>query len=405
MLTVKTPAETLAIINEQFRRLAATQQLPLQQALGRVLAEDILAQEYVPDFDRSSVDGYAVRSADTFGCSSAIPAILPLQGEVLMGEPAPQLAADSCLYVPTGGAIPAGADAMVMIEYSEDYGDGTIGLSKPGSPGKNIVFRGDDVKPGQLVLPKGKKLGPQDLGALAALGWAQVPVASAIRVGVISTGDELVPVEATPGMGQVRDINSAVVSAMMHNCGAEVHSYGIVRDDVQLLRQAVAQAVAENELVLLSGGSSVGMKDATCQVISELGELLLHGIAIKPGKPTIIGKVGDKPVVGLPGHPAAAFFICHLFMRPLLYRLQGRTAFSYLLPARLSEKLSANDGRTQYVSVSVEQRNGEWWACPLRSKSSQISNLAATDGYICIPRDAEGIAAGTIVSVALYSAE
>lgn len=405
MLTVKTPAETLDIITDQFHCLATQELVPLEAALGRVLAEDILAQEFVPDFDRSSVDGYAVRSADTFGCSTAIPAIFPLQGAVEMGESAPALAANSCLYVPTGGAIPAGADAMVMIEYSEDYGDGTIGLSKPASPGKNIVFRGDDVKPGQLVLPQGRKLGPQDIGALAALGWSQVPVRTPIQIGVISTGDELVPVESTPAMGQVRDINSAMVSAMMRNCGAAVHSYGIVRDDVQLLRQTVAQAVAENEMVLLSGGSSVGMKDATCQVISELGELLLHGIAIKPGKPTIIGKVGAKPVVGLPGHPAAAFFICHLFMRPLLYQLQGRQAISYLLPARLSEKISANDGRTQYISVSLEQRDGEWWACPLRAKSSQITNLAATDGYICIPRDTEGLAAGTIVSVALYSAE
>ena len=188
---------------------------------------------------------------------------------------------------------------MVMIDYSEDYGDGTIGLSKPASPGKNIVFRGDDVKPGQLVLPQGRKLGPQYIGALAALGWSQVPVRTPIRIGVISTGDELVPVESTPAMGQVRDINSAMVSAMMRNCGAAVPSYGIVRDDVQLLRQTVAQAVAENEMVLLSGGSSVGMKDATCQVISERGELLLHGIAIKPGKPTISGNVGAKPVVGL----------------------------------------------------------------------------------------------------------
>ena len=188
MLTVKTPAETLDIITDQFHCLATQELVPLEAALGRVLAEDILAQEFVPDFDRSSVDGYAVRSADTFGCSTAIPAIFPLQGAVEMGESAPALAANSCLYVPTGGAIPAGADAMVMIEYSEDYGDGTIGLSKPASPGKNIVFRGDDVKPGQLVLPQGRKLGPQDIGALAALGWSQVPVRTPIRIGVISTG-------------------------------------------------------------------------------------------------------------------------------------------------------------------------------------------------------------------------
>ena len=226
-----------------------------------------------------------------------------------------------------------------------------------------------------------------------------------LKVGVISTGDELVEVDQQPGPGQVRDINSVVIGSMMRSLGATVTSYGIIRDEVARLRQTLRQAVAENDLVLLSGGSSVGAKDAACRVIEELGEILLHGIAIKPGKPTILGRVDGKPVAGLPGHPAAAFFICQLFMVPLAYRLQGRLMRSYTIAARLAEAVSANDGRTQYLSVSLQQREDGLYAVPLRAKSSQISNLSATDGYICIPRDAEGLPAGATVNVALYGAE
>ena len=405
MLNVKTPDQVLEIINTNFAPVLHQENVPLTQALGRIVAEDIEASEFVPDFDRSSVDGYAVRAADTFGCSASLPALFTLQGEVLMGEAAPALLPGHCLYLPTGGAVPQGADAVVMIEYSEDYGDGTIGLSRAAAPGGNIVFRGDDVCPGKKIISRGTRLQPQHLGALAALGWQEVPVLMPLKVGVISTGDELVEVDQQPGPGQVRDINSVVIGSMMRSLGATVTSYGIIRDEVARLRQTLQQAVAENDLVLLSGGSSVGAKDAACRVIEELGEILLHGIAIKPGKPTILGQIDGKPVAGLPGHPAAAFFICQLFMVPLAYRLQGRALHSYTISARLAEALSANDGRTQYISVSLQQREDGLYAVPLRAKSSQISNLSATDGYICIPRDAEGLPAGATVNVALYGAE
>ena len=268
MLTVKTPAETLDIITDQFHCLATSRLVPLEAALGRVLAEDILLRNlcgFRPLLSRC----YAVRSADTFGCSTAIPAIFPLQGAVEMGESAPALAANSCLYVPTGGAIPAGADAMVMIEYSEDYGDGTIGLSKPPHPARISFSAVMMSSPASWCCRRAASLVTgyrrfSGLGLVPGAGQNTDPDRRHLH------RDELVPVESTPAMGQVRDINSAMVSAMMRNCGAAVHSYGIIRDDVQLLRQTVAQAVAENEMVLLSGGSSVGMKDATCQAISEL---------------------------------------------------------------------------------------------------------------------------------------
>ena len=400
MLHVKTPEEVLALIDQEFAPLGAAETVSLTAAMGRVLAEDIAATEYVPDFDRSTVDGYAVRAKDTFGCTDAIPAILPLQGEVLMGEGAEfALNPEECVAVPTGGAVPKGADSVVMVEYTEDYGDGTIGISKSAAPGQNMIFRGDDVFPGKVVLEQGRVLSSQDIGALAAIGRVQVPVAKKLKVGVISTGDELVPPEQTPGPGQVRDVNSPMLEAMLTAFGAEVINYGIVIDDETLLSEKVHKAVAECDAVLLSGGSSVGVKDAACRIIESMGKLLMHGIAIKPGKPTILGKAGCKPLVGLPGHPVAAYFITKLFILPLLCRLTGRKQESYTTTARVTESISANHGRAQVHCCRLESRDGVLWASPIRGKSGLITTLAGADGYFIIDRDCEGLPQGAQVQV------
>ena len=400
MLHVKTPEEVLALIDQEFAPLGAAETVSLTAAMGRVLAEDIAATEYVPDFDRSTVDGYAVRAKDTFGCTDAIPAILPLQGEVLMGEGAEfALNPEECVAVPTGGAVPKGADSVVMVEYTEDYGDGTIGISKSAAPGQNMIFRGDDVFPGKVVLEQGRVLSSQDIGALAAIGRVQVPVAKKLKIGVISTGDELVPPEQTPGPGQVRDVNSPMLEAMLTAFGAEVINYGIVIDDEALLSEKVHKAVAECDAVLLSGGSSVGVKDAACRIIESMGKLLMHGIAIKPGKPTILGKAGSKPLVGLPGHPVAAYFITKIFILPLLCRLTGRKQESYTTTARVTESISANHGRAQVHCCRLESRDGALWASPIRGKSGLITTLAGADGYFIIDRDCEGLPQGAQVQV------
>ena len=392
MLHVKTPEEVLALIESEFEPVAAAEPVSLGNAMGRVLAADIAATEYVPDFDRSTVDGYAVRARDTFGCSDAIPAILPLQGEVFMGQGAEfDLNPEECVAVPTGGALPRGADSVVMVEYTEDYGDGTIGIAKSAAPGQNMIFRGDDVFPGKVILRKGRVLSCQDIGALAAIGRVQVPVVKKITVGVISTGDELVPPEVVPGPGQVRDVNSPMLEAMLGAYGVRVVNYGIVIDNESLLTEKVTKAAAECDAVLLSGGSSVGVKDAACRIIESMGSLLLHGIAIKPGKPTIIGKAGAKPLVGLPGHPVAAFFVTKLFILPLLGRLMGRVQENYTTTARITESVSANHGRAQYHCCRLERRNGQLYAHPIRGKSGLITTLAGADGYFCIDRDCEGL--------------
>ena len=392
MLSVKTPEEVLALIEEEFETVAPVALVSLSEAMGRVLAEDITATEYVPDFDRSTVDGYAVRARDTFGCTDAIPAILPVQGEVFMGEGADfVLNPEECVAVPTGGAVPKGADSVVMIEYTEDYGDGTVGIAKSVAPGQNMIFRGDDVYPGKVILQKGRVLSSQDIGALAAIGRVQVPVRQKLTVGVISTGDELVPPEEIPKAGQVRDVNSPMLEAMLRTFGVNVINYGIVIDNEALLSEKVHTAVAECDAVILSGGSSVGVKDAACRIIESMGSLLLHGIAIKPGKPTILGKTGNKPLVGLPGHPVAAYFITKLFVLPLLSQLMGRKQEQYTTTARVTESIGANHGRAQYQCCRLERKDGELYASPIRGKSGLITTLAGSSGYFCIDRDCEGL--------------
>ena len=404
MLTVKTPEEVIDLLREAFPPCAEPEEVPLAKALGRVLFRPVSASEYVPGFDRSTVDGYAVRSADTFGCSDAMPALLMKKGEILMGERAGfGIGPGECAAVPTGGAIPAGADAMVMVEYTEDYGDGTIGILKSAAPGAGLIFRGDDVFPGKEVLPAGRKLTAQDIGALAAMGICSVTVAKKPVAGIISTGDELVPVEETPADGQIRDVNSAMLAALAEEAGAESICYGILKDGEERLAGAVERALSECSLVLISGGSSVGLKDSTCRVLEKKGEVLFHGIAMKPGKPTILGRADGKPVFGLPGHPVAAFFVSELFVRPLIAQMTGRQLQVREVPAVLSETISANDGRAQYLGVFLKEKDGVTYAEPIHSKSGLITNMAASDGFFCIPRDCEGIHAGKTVSVRLYS--
>ena len=401
MLQVKTPEEVLHLIETEFLPLSdEPETVPLSDALGRILAKDIIAGEYVPDFDRSTVDGYAVRAADTFGCSDAIPAILPLAGEVKMGEEASfSLPRGFCAYVPTGGAIPQGADCAIMIEYTENYGDGSIGISKPGTPGMNLIFRGDDVYPGKVVLKAGHILSSQDIGALAAIGQTEGPVKKRLRVGVISTGDELVPAGQRPGPGQIRDVNGPLLSAMLREFGAEPVSYGIVVDDEVQLRQKTEMAAKECDAVLLSGGSSVGVKDTSCRIIESMGALLLHGIAIKPGKPTILGKAGNKPLVGLPGHPVAAFFVAKLFILPLLARLSGRERTVFPITAELAENIGANHGRAQINACRLEQSGEKLVAFPIHSKSGLITQLSGADGFFIIDRDCEGLPKGAAVKI------
>ncbi|MBQ9912301.1 MAG: molybdopterin molybdotransferase MoeA [Firmicutes bacterium] len=403
MLNVKTPEEVMEIINREFAPLLLSETVDISDALGRVLSEDVKSNEYVPGFNRSSVDGYAIRAKDSFGCTESIPAILKLAAEVEMGkEFTDELPKNCCVYVPTGGKVPDGADGVVMIEYTEKFSGDEVAIIKPIAPGENLVYKGDDCKPGQSVAKAGIKIKPQHIGVFASLGIRSVQVAKKITAGIISTGDELVRIEETPGDGQVRDVNSYMLAALCKENGCEVINYGFCRDDEQILRSLVKKAVSECDLVLISGGSSVGQKDATARIIEEYGPLLLHGIAMKPGKPTIFGRCGSKAIIGLPGHPGASFFVSTIFVRPLIARLTGMTGEDLAVTAKIKEAIPANQGRTVYIGVKFGYEDGSLVATPVQSKSGLVSSLANSDAFVCVPRDCEGYAKGTEVKAYIF---
>ena len=399
MLEVVSLEDAKAAVSRRFAAFEQdVQQVPLENAVGRAIADDVVAQEGVPAFDRSTVDGFAVVASDTFGCSEALPALLTLVGAVEMGAaPDAECSAGTCGRIPTGGEVPNGADAVVMLEYCEEYGDGTIGVARAVAPGENIVFENDDVNPGDVLIPANTVLLPHHVGTLASLGVSSCEVLAQPRVGVISTGDEIVPVDTTPVASQMRDVNAPVLAAAVEACGAVCVRFPIVPDDYEALMTIVKQALETCDMVLVSGGSSAGQKDNTARVLSALGEMLFHGVAVKPGKPTMCADIQGKPAFGLPGHPVAAYFMFLEIVRPLLV-CDRSTA----MDAVLTEGLPSNHGRTELVAVRLEERDGVRRAVPVRGKSGLISQLSSADGYVCIPRNQEGLPAGAQVRALLF---
>ncbi len=403
-ITIKEARET---IGKYFSPPRTGEKVPLLSALHRCLLHDVAAADDVPGFDRSTMDGFAVRAKDTFGASEGLPAYLEVAGEVFMGEkPAGELKAGQAWRISTGGMLPPGADAVVMVEYTEELDENTIGVVRPVAPGENVIRRNEDFSAGDLILPAGHRLRPQDLGILAAAGITTVEVRTPLRVGIISTGDEVVPPEEKPGPGQVRDINSFTLYGAVRECGGEPRLYGIVGDNFRQLKERLAGALAENDLVLLSGGSSVGARDVAAAVIDALGRpgVLFHGVSLKPGKPTIGAAIEGKPVFGLPGHPASALVVFELLVAPLI-RFGGypREPFwEFPVRARLTRNLRSAAGREDYVRVKLALRNGELYADPVLGKSGLIATLVKADGLAKIPAGKEGVEAGEWVAVKLF---
>jgi len=383
------------------RRIApppGREEVPLEDALHRVLAQDVRADVDIPGFNRSTVDGYAVAAAETTGASEAIPAMLQCRGRVGMGSADPgSVSPGSCHYVPTGGALPEGADAAVMIEHTEQIGDDIL-VHRPVAPGENVVLRGEDFQAGEVVLSRGRVLSPRDIGVAAAVGADRVIVAKVPKIGIISTGNELVPVAATPGPGEVRDANSYLAGAFVTERGCHPVYFGIVRDDRAVLTQAIASALDRCDAVLVSGGSSKDERDNTAAVIAELGEVLVHGIALAPGKPTIIGTARGKPVIGLPGHPASAFVVLTAIVDHLLAAMLDTAVSRRAVRARLTQNVPSARGREDYVRVSV--RDGE--ATPVFGKSGLLNTLVQSEGLVRVPASSEGLEVGEEVEVILW---
>jgi molybdopterin molybdotransferase len=383
------------------RRIAPSmpaEEVTLGDAWRRVLAEDAAADVDIPGFTRSVVDGYAVVAADTVGAGEALPAMLAQIGRVAMGAETPlRITSGECAYVPTGGLLPEGADAMAMVEYSEEVGDEVL-VHRPVAPGENIIIAGEDFRAGEVVLTRGRRLSPRDMGVLAATGHTAVRVARRPRVGIISTGNELVPVSAVPGGAQVRDVNTSLCSGFVQEQGGIPVPYGIVTDEREALAAALSRALDECDLVLLSGGSSKGDRDMCADIIAAEGEVLVHGIAIAPGKPTIIGTARDTPVIGLPGHPASAYVVLIVVVGELLAAMNGEERSEQMRAATLTQNIPSARGREDYIRVAVDGTA----ATPLFGKSGLLNTLFASSGVVRVPAAKEGLETGETVEVILW---
>lgn len=408
-LKVKTADEVLSILHEL--QPLPVEPVSLENACGRILADDFQASEPVPRFARATMDGYAVRSNDTFGASESLPALMESHGEVLMGE-APQTAVTrgKAVAIPTGGMLPEGADAVVMVEYTSTLDDATIEVTRPVAPGDNILGVGDDIASGQTIFKRGRQLLPQDIGILAALGITEVSVFRRPKVAVISTGDEILPIwtRSVPP-GKVRDINTFSLAAQIESVGAEIGMRETVSDNLDDLVSVCRKALTRNDMIVLSGGSSVGVRDFTLQVLDALpdSELLVHGVAIRPGKPVILGLTGKKIFWGLPGQPVSALLTCQVFVVPSLKRLQGRTEYGIAAGSHfrvfLNRRLPSVHGRTDYIPVILSERDGGIEATPVFGKSGAIGILARADGYVVVPAHVEGFDRGTEIDFFPFS--
>ncbi|MFZ0547144.1 MAG: gephyrin-like molybdotransferase Glp [Candidatus Promineifilaceae bacterium] len=406
------PDEARALL---FRHLIPTlppETIPTEEALGRVTAESLSSPHALPAFRRSTMDGFAVRAADTFGASAALPAFLTVVGEVKMGAAAERSpGVGEAVLVHTGGMIPETADAVVQVEWTQAVGQPEqfpydIEVLKAVAAGQNVLQIGEDVRRGEEILPAGHLLRPQDLGGLLALGITKITVSSQPRVAVLATGDEVVPPTETVGPGQIRDINSYTVAGQIRQAGGIPVLQGIAPDKWEALKTAAETALAANDMLVMSAGSSVSVRDMTVEIIDSLGKpgVLLHGVATKPGKPTIVGVIGGKMVLGLPGNPVSAMIQFEMFGVPAIWRVQGLHSPPRrgIVSARVTQNIASESGREDYVPARLEETADGLTAVPVFGKSNLIYTLIKADGILKVPINKSGLEAGELVEVRLF---
>jgi molybdopterin molybdotransferase len=388
----------------------ARERIALADGLGRFLAEDVIAPDSLPPFARSTMDGYAVRAQDTFGCSESEPALLSVNGEIVMGRSGRgiSLRPGETARIWTGGELADRADAVVMLEYANQVDEGAIEIFKAVAPGENVIQAGDDFRQGAPVIARGSRLRPQDLGVLAGLGITEISVFKKPLVGIISTGDELVEPHRRPAPGQIRDINTTTLTGMVLEAGGIPLQLGIIGDNHEDMLHACRAALARPvDLLLLSGGSSVGKRDFTLAVFEDLEQtdLLAHGVSIRPGKPTILARHDNCALFGLPGHAASAMVVFYLFVRPLMHFIcRARQTDLRRLIATTGEQIPSAIGREDYVRVRLHYLPGNIMpvAHPVYGKSGLLKPLVASDGLLKIDRDCEGLDKGEQAEVLLF---
>jgi molybdopterin molybdotransferase len=387
-----------------------TEAIPTVRARARVLAEDLYSQVDLPHFHRAAMDGYAVKAKDTFGASHSLPAYLKLAGVVEMGEDVTRpLAPGEAVRISTGGMMPPDSDAVVMVEYAEELEGERVEIHRGVSPAQNVIQIGDDIRKGDLVFPRGRRLRAHDVGALTGIGISLVRVYKRPRVALISTGDEIVDADTTPRAGQIRNINQHSLAGLIEETGGELKDWGVVRDDRNQLMKAIGEGLHWGDLVLLSGGSSMGMKDIASETILSFpdSEIIFHGISVSPGKPTIFAKALGKPVMGLPGYPVSALVIFDLFGAPLIRALGGeldlaRKRFFTTVRATLKVNIPSQIGREDYVRVALAREGERILAVPLPNKSGAIFTLVKADGMVRIDLNRDGLETGEEVEVILF---
>jgi molybdopterin molybdotransferase len=406
--TLVSPNQALQTLIDQLNGPLESETIPSAQALNRTLSADITSPSDLPAFPRSTMDGYAVRAEDTYGATSNMPAYLSVAGEIHMGiVPTFKLEAAQAALIHTGGMLPENADAVIMIENTQTSRKDEIEIFNAVSIGENILNVGEDVTKGSEVIPNGSILRPQDIGALMALGITNVDVTVSPTVGLISTGDEVVDPDSNISPGQVRDINSYSLSALVQSAGGTPKRYGIIEDDLDTVQEAAETGSEECDILVIAAGSSVSARDITSDVINNLGEpgVLIHGIAVKPGKPTILALAKNKPIFGLPGNPVSAMVVARLLLVPTIKFLCGANLdnqVSTVITAELTHNIPSIAGREDHVPVLVKTIEGKIFAEPVFGKSNLIFTLVRSTGSVIVPINSNGFIQGSTVQVHLY---
>jgi molybdopterin molybdotransferase len=408
------PDEARALLLSQITAVPPTVTIPTTEALGRVTAVPIIAPHPLPNFRRSAMDGYALRAADSYGASDGLPAFLEVVGEAPMGQAADiRFGPGQAVIVHTGGMIPPDADAVAQIEHTQPVGAAAVDqppyeieLFRAVAPGQNALQVGEDVAEGAEILPAGHWLRPQDLGGLLALGITELPVCQRPRVAILATGDEIIPPDQTPAPGQIRDINSYTIAGQTAQAGGVPLIMPIAPDDFDALRAAAAEALSQADMLVMTAGSSVSVRDMTVEVIDSLGQpgVLLHGVATRPGKPTIVAAIEGKPVLGLPGNPVSAMVQFDMLGVPALWRLQGvsQPPMRGVVYAQLDQNIASETGREDYIPARLTATAVGFAATPVFGKSNLIYTLVNADGLIKIPLNKGGVLAGETVEVRLF---
>ncbi|MBF0487034.1 MAG: molybdopterin molybdotransferase MoeA [Nitrospirae bacterium] len=400
----------LELLNNTVFVVPEIEKAPIEDVCGRILAESITSNEDVPHYARSTMDGYALRAEDTFGVTETLPAYIKVTNEVIMGKsPLFHISHGEAARIPTGGMLPSGADAVIMFEHTQPFGGSDIEVLKSLAPGDNVIQKGQDVSKATALLCRGHKIRPQDMGALAAIGVSEVLVYRKPIVSIISTGDEIVPPGIPIEGAQIRDINSYNLSGLLLNNGATPIRKGIYGDDYDTIAAVATEAIKTSQMVIITGGSSVGTMDMTERIINGLGSpgVLFHGVAVKPGKPIIAGCVDGIPVFGLPGHPAAVTVSFEVFIKAaaVLKRLTGELlneTYHTNIKARLTSNIASQPARTDFIWVKILNKDGGLYAQPILGKSGLISTLVTADGVIEIPAERRGLEKDEEVLVRLF---